>query len=54
MSAIVREPSQTSWSGLEAIQDVQEWSRRPPRCIEVVGRPSRISRSVQEALPYVR
>ena len=64
MSESGREPSQMSGSGLDALQDVQEWLGGSRGCPEVVGRPSRMSGScrrpsrmsgsVREALPYVR
>ena len=54
-----------TWSGWEtlpevwqALSDVQEWSRGPPGCPGVVGKPYRMSRrpsqmfvSVQKSLP---
>ena len=43
-----------SRSGWEAFPDVREWSRGPPGCPGVVGRPSRMSGSVREALPVVQ
>ena len=48
-------------SGLEELRDVWDWSGGPPGCPEVVGRPSwvvgspsRMSRSGQEAIQNVR
>ena len=35
------------------LADVREWSRGPPRCPEVVERPSRMSRSAREFIPNV-
>ena len=35
----------------EALADVREWSGCSPGCPEVVGRPSRMSGSDQDALP---
>ena len=53
-----------SRSGRETILDVREWSevlpdvrggvRKPPWCLGVVGSPSRMSGSGQEAFPDVR
>ena len=43
-----------SRSGPEALPDVREWSRFPPGNPGVVGRPSRMSGSCQEALTDVR
>ena len=43
-----------SWSGREALPDVWEWSGDHPGCPKVVGRPSRMSGCVREALLYVR
>ena len=43
-----------SGSGPETLKDVQEWSGGPPACPRVVGRSSRMSGSVWEALLYVR
>ena len=43
-----------SGSGREALQDVMEWSGGHPGCPGVVGRPSRMSDSCRESLPYVR
>ena len=43
-----------SWSSLEALPDVREWSIGPPGCQGVVGRHSRMSVSGWEALPDVR
>ena len=42
-----------SWDGREALWDVWEWSEGPPGCPGVVGWPSRMSGSGQEALLYV-
>ena len=39
-----------SGSGREALPDVIEWSRGPPVCPRVSGRPSRMSGSGWEAL----
>ena len=51
-----------SGSGWKALPYVQEWSRGPPECLGVVGRPSlmfgsgreapRMSGSGREALPH--
>ena len=41
-----------SGSCWEALPNVLEWSRGPPRCQGVVRRPSRMSGSVRETLPY--
>ena len=50
-----------SGSGRESLSDVREWSGGPPRCPEVVRRPSRMSagpsrmsKSGQEAHPDVQ
>ena len=40
--------------GCESIQDVRECSGGPPGCPGVLRRPSQMSRSGQEALPYGR
>ena len=45
--------SRMSGRGRESLKDVQEWSGGPPGCPGVVGRPSRISGSYREVLPYV-
>ena len=37
-----------SGSGRESLQDVREWSRGPPGCPGVVGRPSGMSATVRE------
>ena len=47
-------PSQMFRIGREVFSDVQEWLGGPPGCSRVVRKPSRMSRSGQEALPYVR
>ena len=39
---------------MEALLDFREWSRGPLGCSGVVGRPSHMSGSGREALPYVR
>ena len=38
-------------SGRNALPNVREWSGGPPGCPVVVGMPSRISGTGQEALP---
>ena len=43
-----------SGSGQKALPDVREWPGGPPGCQAAVWRPSRMSRSVQKALPNVR
>ena len=42
-----------SVSGREAPSDVLKWSGDPPGCSGVVGRSSRIYKSVLHALPYL-
>ena len=39
----VRRPSQLSGSGRVALPNVREWSGRSLRCLEMVGRPSRMT-----------
>ena len=50
--------SGSDWEALPDVWEtrpkVRECSGGPPVCPVVVGRPSRISGSVREALPYVR
>ena len=43
-----------SGNGWETLLVVREWSRGPPRCPEVVGRPTWMSGSGREALPDIR
>ena len=43
-----------SGNGWETLPYVWECSGGPSRCLGVVGRPSRMSRSGQEALPHDR
>ena len=43
-----------SGSSREALRYVQEWSKGPPFCLGVVGRPSRMSGSGRKDLPDVR
>ena len=43
-----------SGSGWEALPDIREWLGGPPECLGLVGRPSRMSGCVREALPYDR
>ena len=43
-----------SGSGQESLLNVQEWSRVPPGCPGVIGRPYRMSGSDWEALSDVR
>ena len=38
----------------EAFPDIQQWSRGPPECPGVVGRPSQMSGSYREALRMSR
>ena len=45
-------PDEPEW--WEALPDVREWSKGYSKCPQVVGRPSRMSRSGREALPDVR
>ena len=43
-----------SGSGWEALTEAWEWSRDPPGCPGVVGRPYRMFESGWEALPDVQ
>ena len=43
-----------SGSGRLALLNVREWSRGPPGCMAVVGKPSQMSRSGQESFPDVK
>ena len=43
-----------SGSGLVTFKVDREWSGGPPECPGVVERPSRMSGSCREALPYIR
>ena len=43
-----------SGSCREALSDVQKWSKNPPGCPGVVGRPLQISGSGRESLPDIR
>ena len=54
MSGSVRKalPDKQEWS--EDLLHVRVWSGGHPGCPGVVGRPSQMSVSVLEALPYVR
>ena len=47
-------PFWMSGSGWLALPEVLNWSGGPPRCPGMVGRPSRMSDSVREAIPNVR
>ena len=47
-------PSRRSWSGREALPEVQEWSGDCPEGPGVVVSPYRRSGSGREALPKVR
>ena len=51
---MVGRPCQIFRIGREVLLEVREWSGGPVRCPEVVGRPSRVSGSGQEALPDIR
>ena len=54
MSGSAREACRMSGSGRKAIPNVREWSGGHPGCPAVVGRPSQMSGSGQEALLDVR
>ena len=43
-----------SGSGWDALPDVREWSGGPPKCPEVVGRPSWMFGSGREDFPDIR
>ena len=42
-----------SGSDRQSLLDVREWSKGPPGCPGVNGKPSRMSESGREDLPYV-
>ena len=54
MSAVFGSPSRMSGNGREDLPDVQEWSRCPPGCLEVVRRPARMTGSGREDIPDVQ
>ena len=43
-----------SGSGLEILLDVREWLGGPPKCLVVLGKPSRMSENGQDALQDVK
>ena len=53
MSVSGGRPSRISANGQEALSNIREWSGGPTGCPGVVGRPSLLSWSGRETLPYV-